>query len=124
MRVRDPGRGVRSAQPALRLTRRGRTVVVVLVAALLLVAFSLGRVAPSASTTAPSPPWGQSGARPAPADPARSLVVRRGDTLWGIASAAAPSADPRVTVEQIIDLNRLSGPAVRVGQTLILPRGP
>jgi LysM repeat protein len=87
-------------------------LVVLLVAALLLLAFSLGRVSPSASTA--------SAPRPAP----RSVVVQPGDTLWEIAVGVAPSVDPRVTVERIIDRNGLSAPALRAGQSLVLPRAP
>jgi hypothetical protein len=95
-----------------RLTRRGRAVVVLVVAVLLLLAFSLGRVAPFASTSPQARPSGP------------VVVVQPGDTLWGIAAASAPSVDPRVTIERIIDLNGLPGAAVRAGQSLVLPRAP
>jgi LysM repeat protein len=53
--------------------------------------------------------------------PHRTVVVHSGDTLWSIAASAAPSADPRVTVEKIRVLNHLDGGAVQVGQQLQLP---
>ena len=107
----DARRRPRAHRPA-RLTRRGRAVVVLVVALLLLLAFSLGRVAPSASTSPQSRP------------PRQVVVVQPGDTLWGIAVASAPAVDPRVTIERILDLNGLPGPAVRAGQSLVLPRAP
>ena len=53
--------------------------------------------------------------------PHRTVVVHSGDTLWSIAAKAAPSADPRVTVEKIRLLNHLDGGGVQVGQALQLP---
>lgn len=52
-----------------------------------------------------------------------SIVVHPGQTLWSIASQAEPSADPRVVMQQIIDLNALSGTSVEPGQRLWVPRG-
>jgi nucleoid-associated protein YgaU len=51
------------------------------------------------------------------------VVVRPGQTLWGIALRAEPSADPRVVVQEIIDANSLTGPAIQVGEVLWVPRG-
>jgi LysM repeat protein len=51
------------------------------------------------------------------------VVVRPGDTLWAIATKAAPSADPRATIGEILDLNSLTSTAVRVGQVLLVPKG-
>ncbi len=44
-----------------------------------------------------------------------------GETLWQIAQRAAPTADPRVTVARIVELNALPGASVRAGQELLLP---
>jgi LysM repeat protein len=93
----------------LRLTRRGRLVVVLFVATLLLAAFSLGRVSLQAST----------GELPQQAHP--TVVVGAGETLWQIAERAAPGVDPRVTVSRIVHLNGLAGSAIRPGQELLLP---
>lgn len=49
-------------------------------------------------------------------------VVRAGDTLWDIARAMAPDADPRGVVQELIGANRLRTPGLRPGQTLVLPR--
>jgi LysM repeat protein len=93
------------------LTRRGRVFVIALVAGLLLTAFSLGRVSSTASTTASR------------GDHLRHVVVQPGQSLWTIARAAVPSADPRATVQRIVDLNGLSDVVVQPGQQLALPSG-
>lgn len=93
----------------LRLTRRGRLLLVLTLAALLFAAFSLGRVGAEGSASA---------------EPARELptvVVQPGDTLWGLAQAAAPGRDPRPVVDQIRELNDLPGGALTAGQLLVLP---
>lgn len=52
------------------------------------------------------------------------VVVRPGQTLWAIAVRADPSADPRVVVRQIVELNALpSGTFVQPGDRLWVPRG-
>jgi predicted Zn-dependent protease len=96
----------RPNQAKLRLTRRGQLVVTLLVTGLLLAVFSLGRFSAGAA-----------------GDPVshRTVVVHTGDTLWTIAAKAAPSADPRVTVEKIRLLNHLDSGGVQVGQQLQLP---
>ncbi len=49
------------------------------------------------------------------------VVVQPGDTLWSIAAAHYPAADPRERVQAIEALNGLSGPAIVAGETLELP---
>jgi hypothetical protein len=93
----------------IRLTRRGRLVLLMVASALLLTAFSLGRVSTSAATD---------GARPSHV---RHVVVQPGQSLWDIARQAAPGADPRQTVGRIVDLNGLTDATVRPGQALVLP---
>jgi hypothetical protein len=46
-------------------------------------------------------------------------VVQPGDTLWSIAAELAPDADPRATVDRLVDANG-DGP-LEVGQRLVLP---
>lgn len=109
--VRRPApRPATPARPVpIRLTRRGRVVVVLFLAAVLLVAgWFVGRAVAAAATTG------------SPAAP--TVVARPGDTLWSIAVRARPDADPRVTVGRIIDVNGLATPALQPGQRLILPR--
>ena len=98
----------RSAPTAgLRLTRRGRAVVVAALAVLLFAAFSLGRVGAEGSTSA--------------APQTRTAVVAPGDTLWSVAQELAPGRDPRPVVEQLRRLNDLDGGGLRAGQLLVLP---
>ena len=105
---------------AVRLTRRGRLVVagfamlVVIAAATLLWLTVAGGVQAS------------SRGGPAPRSPYQGMtqvVVRPGQTLWSIAAAAQPSANTWTVVQQITEVNALSGPAVRTGQLLWVPKG-
>jgi hypothetical protein len=52
----------------------------------------------------------------------RQVVVERGQTLWTIAEAAAPGADPRVVIQQIMDTNALAGSTIRAGELLWVPK--
>lgn len=93
--------------PRLRLTRRGRALITALaVVALILLGFMRGGAA-----------FGQS----SPAAPVK-VVVQPGDTLWSIAKAMNPEADPRAGVSAIRALNKLSPSAHLIpGQALLLP---
>ena len=51
----------------------------------------------------------------------QTVVVQPGDTLWSIATARYPAADPRERIQAIEALNGLSGPQIAVGETLELP---
>jgi LysM repeat protein len=51
----------------------------------------------------------------------QTVVVQPGDTLWSIAVAHYPDADPRERVDSIERLNGLSGPQIAVGESLQLP---
>jgi LysM repeat protein len=53
----------------------------------------------------------------------KQVVVEPGESLWSIASAAEPGADPRVVVQEIMQVNALSGVTVQVGQQLWVPKG-
>jgi LysM repeat protein len=57
-----------------------------------------------------------------PSGPAPSVVVRSGDTLWSLVDQYVPGGDPRATIEEIRQLNGLSGYTIRSGQRLVLPR--
>jgi hypothetical protein len=96
-----------SARPGLHLTRRGRLVALLLLLAVLTVAFSVGRVTSTALGD--------------PSAPAASTVVERGDTVWSIAERIAPNADPRETAVDLMAVNGLATPELQVGQTLRLP---
>lgn len=111
--VRAPHRV--SAQPApvrrpVRLTRRGRLALGLVTAFLAVLA--LAAISPQADAADVA-----SGA-PATA----SVVVQPGDTVWSIARALAPGADPRDLVGRIRDLNGLTDAMVVAGQVLVVPR--
>jgi hypothetical protein len=91
--------GMRQAQPPLRLTRRGRAVVL----ALLVLVASLASVV--LFTTA-------SRAEDVPAGPAPTIVVRPGDTLGDIAARALPRSDGHRAVEVPRRVDGLSGHGV------------
>lgn len=97
------------AEAPLRLTRRGRVVLGVLVALVL----------------APVGTWFASVADADPADGARSVVVRTvgaGESLWSVAaSVTAPGADVRDALQEIADLNGLTGSTIAAGQQLVVP---
>jgi LysM repeat protein len=51
-----------------------------------------------------------------------TIVVRSGDTLWGIASRhTATSADVQETIDRITEVNHLSGVSIKPGQHLRIP---
>lgn len=96
-----------SRRAARRRARCRRTVGV----ATVLVALGLLIGGPGGSAAADGP-------RRAP----RAIVVRAGDTLWGIAERYAPEgADPRAYVDALIALNDLDGTLV-AWERLELPR--
>ncbi len=113
-----PGRLTPSPGP-IRLTRRGRIVVVALAVIVAAAAASLVWLAVAgqaqASNRAPS--------RQTSGQGMTRVVVQPGQTLWSIATRAEPAADPRAVVQQIIDANSLTGPAIQAGQVLWVPRG-
>jgi LysM domain len=55
------------------------------------------------------------------ARPARTYVVRSGDTLWSIARRSTPSVDTRLVVSAIRDANDVDPAALVPGQQLSIP---
>ena len=51
------------------------------------------------------------------------VTVRPGQSLWSVAESADPDADTRVVIQQIVELNGLTGNVVFAGQRLWVPRG-
>ena len=99
----------------VRLTRRGRVVVLLTLLSLLLVAFSLGR---SAHSEASGRTPGQAQGTVAYAQ----TTVHQGETLWSVARRVAPGHDPRALVQRIRELNHLDSASVQAGQLLVLPK--
>jgi LysM domain len=100
---------------ALRLTRRGR-VVAAAVAALLVTMVSLLAAGAAQATNRALPPG-------AARQNLVQMVVRPGQSLWSVAESTDPDQDTRAVVQQIVDLNALSGDVVFAGQQLWVPRG-
>jgi hypothetical protein len=99
--------------PHPRLTRRGRTAVAG-VSALLIGALSVGLATAAQATRAGS------------SSPSRYLAkvaVLPGQSLWSLAEAYDPDADTRQVIEQIQQLNSMTGDQVRAGEVLWVPRG-
>ncbi|MBE7698919.1 LysM peptidoglycan-binding domain-containing protein [Oerskovia sp. Sa1BUA8] len=104
-------RAARQQEAPLRLTARGRAVLVLLVAAVL----ALGAL------------WGGRAVASGPGEPVevRVHVVEAGETLWQHASAlAAGGRDVRDVMVDLAELNNLSSNGLQVGQRLLLPVDP
>ena len=98
-----------SAPAPVRLTVRGRAVIIMAVlVALLLIAVgwvATSAIASDSASNASTTEW----------------VVQPGESLWQIAEEATPTADPRDTVFVIMELNGLDSSTVTAGQTLRIP---
>ncbi|WP_165781411.1 LysM peptidoglycan-binding domain-containing protein [Streptosporangium minutum] len=103
--VRYPGR-------PLRLTRRGRIVVVAALTLVTLGALWVGARIDAASAL-------EGGGR----EGLSWVVVRGGDTLWEIADSVTEGGDPAAVIRRIMDLNGLSDSVIRPGTRLYLPEG-
>jgi len=99
----------------LRLTRRGRVVLAAVAALLVTVISLLAAGAAQATNDGPSSGTARHGLV--------QVVVRPGQSLWSVAEKAAPDRDTRAVIQQIIDLNSLTGDTVSAGQQLWVPRG-
>lgn len=104
-------RSGRRAPAAVRLTDRGRAL---LVTVLLLVGLLAGSLVAErwAAADAPAGQVPRAGG---------AVIVQPGDTLWEIAVRVAPQRDPRDTVARLVAANGLSGVQVRAGQQLVVP---
>jgi LysM domain len=101
--------------PPLRLTRRGRVVLIgiplVILAAILL---SLAGFLTSPAKAADS-------AAGLAVTPTVTVTVQAGESLWAIAGAAAPGRDARDVIADIVQLNNLTAGGVMPGQQLFVP---
>ena len=109
------GRAPQAKQAPLRLTRRGRFVLIgvplILLAALVL-SFSGFLNAPAKAAES---------AAELSLTPTVTVTVQPGESLWAIAEAVAPERDPRDVVADIIQLNNLEAARVVPGQALFIP---
>lgn len=96
--------------PDWRLTRRGRVLLLGVLAVLLTAALVGWGAARSGLASTGSGHGGHA-----------TVIVVEGDTVWSIAAHVAPRADRRTVVRQIIATNHLHGPHIEPGQHLIVP---
>lgn len=99
-------------QTRLRLTVRGRRVLLALAA--LPLAAGIGFAALSGGAALAS---GQE----ATIVDYETVTVMPGDTLWSIAADVAPEADPRDVIGEIESLNAIRGDSLMAGQELSIP---
>lgn len=97
----------------LRLTRRGRLVLIALpafLASVLLLAFITGLIAPAhAGDAAPS------------GTHTTQVTLQEGQSLWAVAAQYDPDRDPRVVIGEIVELNNLDSSKVLPGQQIQVP---
>lgn len=106
----SPAGSIRRGEPRLRLTARGRRVLIALGFALsIAIGGTMGTLAHSGSVMPHE---------------VTTVVVQPGQSLWVIASAsAAPGQDVREVVDQIRTMNGLDHSTVYAGQQLQVPLG-
>jgi len=105
-----PAQARRRAQAGeLRLTRRGRVVLLVLfLTAVMGAVLALGGYSAATDTRGP-------------VQQTRTVVVGEGDTLWDIAARVAAPGEVREAVHELQELNALSGPELIEGQRIAVP---
>lgn len=96
--------------PRLRLTARGRGVLLALIALPLVIA--LGGVALNGGGATAGSHAGATFER---------VTVESGQSLWQLAEQVAPAADPRDVIAAIMQVNRMASSDVYPGQELALP---
>ena len=105
---------VRPSAPGLqlRMTRRGRLLLLGILAAVLLLTVSVGRMGSQAATAVDNGPA------------LTQTTVQPGDTLWAVARRLAPGSDARQVIAQIRRVNHLADSTLYAGQQLLLPAAP
>ncbi|BCW54101.1 LysM peptidoglycan-binding domain-containing protein [Arthrobacter sp. FX8] len=115
LQTRKPSQRRTPSAAPLRLTRRGRIVLIgvplVLLAVLLLSLSGLFNAPAKASDSAAD----------LAVTPTVTVTVQAGQSLWSIAGAVAPDRDARDVVADIVQLNNLPAAAVLPGQQLFVP---
>lgn len=104
-------RPARPAAGAVRLTRRGRIVVVLGFLAFALALMTVLGGFATATREAGTP------------EPTRTVEVQSGDTLYEIAGTVAEPGEIREMVHHIQELNSLPTAELQVGQKLAVPAG-
>jgi hypothetical protein len=110
-RVRPAARPQRSSRTAVRLTRRGRLVLV------------LAFLGLAVALTIPMSGWATAALTGGSPESVRVIEVAPGETLYGIAGDLAEPGEIREMVHRIQELNSLPGAQLSEGQKLAVPRG-
>lgn len=102
---------MRAPRTRLRLTPRGRAVLIALaaiplVAGALVLGINAGGAAAGSGGTGTTFDY---------------VTVQSGESLWQLAETIAPNADPRDVIADIISLNQLGSTDVEPGQRLAIP---
>lgn len=107
-----PVYAVRASAPRagrLRMTRRGRAVLLAMITTpLVIAALAFGLNAGGATATDSSTPL-------------KSITVSSGESLWQVALKVAPNTDPRDVIADIMSLNNLTSADLQPGQKLDIP---
>lgn len=106
-----------AARSRMRLTARGRAVLLALSAIPLAVGIAFGAISGGSAVASGED---EAVASFGSAD-FETVTVLPGDTLWSIASTVAPTADPRDVIGEISRLNMLRGGELQIGQELAIP---
>ncbi len=106
-----PRRTPVGSKPRLRLTKRGRAVLLFLAATPLVIGaliFALNGGGAAASLD---------GSRAA----FQYVTVESGQNMWQLAESLAPGADPRDVIAELMNLNHMESADVYAGQELAVP---
>ena len=106
-------RSLRLPEPVYRRRRAVAAMIAAAVLALAVVAARPDRVPPGEAN-----PWPSTGEVSIPAELPGVYIVQPGDTLWDIAVAIAPGADPRGLVHELADA--AGGSTLEPGQQIVI----
>ena len=98
-------------RPRLKMTARGRAVLLAVVAVPLCIVLLLLAINGGGAT-----------ATLEAGSPAEVVMVQPGESLWSIAETIAPNADPRDVILEIVEFNRLESADVLAGQQIAIPQ--
>ncbi|MBT2486706.1 MULTISPECIES: LysM peptidoglycan-binding domain-containing protein [unclassified Microbacterium] len=101
----------------IRLTARGRGVLLALAAVPLAVGIAFAAISGGSAIAS----GGDASAVSGSSADFVTVTVMPGDTLWSIASSIAPAADPRDVIGEITRLNLLPTGQLQIGQELAIP---
>lgn len=104
----------REGRSRLRLTARGRAVLLALASIPLAIGIAFAAISGGSALAS-------GGDEAATSTVFETVTVLPGDTLWSIASSVAPTADPRDVIGEISRLNMLRGGELQIGQELAIP---